>query len=150
MVGKHDYQQIKMETKMRKFLILVILIMLVGCSSKSANIDEDNSIELNHEQLMTGNFSSIAGEYISVSGETIVINNEGLREGEVVKSEVYYLDDGTYQMSLWWGDSDTGGYMITIYPIGIEAENISTDTTKIRIAYGQAQPMSEDEIYTKK
>jgi hypothetical protein len=136
-------------------LSLFILLMLVGCSdSKSEDKEkikeEEKASELIHEQLMVGDFSSVAGEYISTNGKTVVIDNEGLRDGEKAEGAVYYINDSIYQMSLRTGDDPAGGYMITVYPVGVEVEGIPTDTTKVRIAYGQAEPLYEEEIYTKK
>lgn len=139
--------------KPKLIIIFLILIGLAGCSNKTDNLERNYLIELNHEELMMGDFSAIAGEYINSKEEIFFLNNEGLRDnGEFSMSDVYYIN-GIYQMNLWQGDTSsgsTGGYAITIYPVGIEIEGLVTDTTKIRISYGQAEPMSEEEIYTKK
>ena len=49
-------------------------------------------------------------------------------------------------------NQDSGGYLLMIFPKGIEVPNLEglTDTNIISICYGQADPMSIDEIYTKK
>lgn len=42
-----------------------------------------------------------------------------------------------------------GGYTLRVYPVGEEIENLETDTSKVCISYGQASPMSGEEVYTK-
>lgn len=64
--------------------------MLMGCSNKVKTTEENQEINLNHEELMEGNFSSIAGEYINLQGESIFINDEGYQSDEVIGHEVYY------------------------------------------------------------
>lgn len=135
---------------MKKIILMITLFfLLVGCSSK------ENHSELNHYELKDGNFSSIAGEYVNSKGEVVTINAKGLREGEKSMSKVYCEEgdssDG-YQMSIFpIGAEPDGGYMLTVYPIGIEVnEFVKTDTTKIRIGYGNGSPLDDEYIYTKK
>lgn len=102
-----------------------------------------------HEQILNGDFSAIAGEYVNGKGEIIKLNEKGLKdEKERVHGDVIYLENyGIYQRPLWWGDQAEGGYTITIYPIGVKVDGFYTDTSIVRISYGQASPMTEEEIY---
>lgn len=135
--------------KSKVIITLLILIGLVGCSNKPNNTEEDSSTKLDHDQIMQGDFSSISGEYVNSKGESVFINNEGLQEGEIrVGDEVYYIGK-VYQMSIGSLDSEYG-IMITIYPIGVEVNGVPTDTTKIRIGYGNGDPITDEYIYAKK
>ncbi len=130
---------------MKKILLCLLTIFLSSaCTSKS------KAVELNHDQLMKGDFSSIAGEYVNPKGETVVINNQGLREGEVSQDEIYYLN-GIYQMPIRRPENEPeGGYTLTVYPVDVEIEDLDSDIAKVRISYGQASPTSKDQIHTKK
>lgn len=157
---------------MKKILyMLLCILMLVGCthqsntgtSASTSNSDlvvttttpavttTTNYPKLEyHDQIMKGDFSSIAGEYINpTTGDIANINNQGLRENETTDGEVYYVL-GMYQMGIFPKESEHG-YMLTVYPIGIGIfgglDNLNT--SKIRISYGQTYP-TEEEIYYKK
>ncbi len=142
----------------KKTIVLFLLLMLMGCSNKVKTTEETQEINLNHEELMEGNFSSIAGEYVNLKGESIFINDEGYQSDEVIGHEVYY--NGSVYFRNISSKLDGYGVQMTVYPVGEEVmgyplgasqyEIIPSDITKIRITYGHADPMSDDEIYTKK
>lgn len=142
----------------KKTIMLFLLLMLMGCSDKVKTTEETQEINLNHEELMEGNFSSIAGEYVNLKGESIFINDEGFHSDDLIGDEVRY--DGSVYFRSLHETVDGYGFQMTIYPVGKEVmgyplgtsqyEAIPSDITKIRVTYGQADPMSEDEIYTKK
>ena len=137
---------------MKKVLILTGFLLLSGCAINNpqttptpistSDATATEKVELNHEQLISGDFSSIAGEYCNINGEAVVINDKGLREGEIAQNGVIYIL-GMYQMQIRNGSPNAdpvGGISITIYPIGVEIENLETDITKTRISYGHDMP----------
>ena len=97
------------ENKMKKILLCLLTIFLLSaCTSKST------TVELNHDQLIEGDFSSIAGEYVNPNGETVVLGNDGLRVGEVKQDEVYFLGK-IYQMNIRRPENEPeGGYTLTV------------------------------------
>lgn len=132
---------------MKKILLCLLTIFLLSaCTSKP------KTVELNHEQLMAGDFSSIAGDYESSNGHTITINNEGLQEGYTKEDDKIYFINGIYQMRIRWNQEPEGAITMTIYPVEVEVNSLSgiTDMSKIRLSFGQAEPLHEEEIYTKK
>lgn len=135
---------------MKKILLCFMTLFLLNACSSS----KTKSSELNHEQLMNGDFSSIAGEYENIEGKTYEINEYGVRnENEYISGEVMYdlygFED-LYLASLKATDNGEGGCLLIIFPIGVSIANIETDTTKIRIGYGQVVPHNTEEIYYQK
>ena len=154
---------------MKKIIIVLFVLMLCnGCSIQNNDNSPKNSIFLTiipsiddiipNEDFMNGDFSTIAGDYINVNNEVITIDDEGLQGNELVNDTDINFFKGIYQMNV--ADQYNQGYSLTIYPVGIEIQNCyvtgdeivfyDTDITKVRISHGQADPMSIEEIYTKK
>ena len=118
-------------------------------------IDSEALLEklgLNHSEIMAANFSSIAGEYVNSEGNVIFLDEDGLNDNERQTREVYGSPDSGYFMGIHPKEELDGGYLLMVFPIGVEVLNLEglTDTTKVRICYGQAEPMSVEEVYTKK
>lgn len=131
---------------MRKIFLILISLMLVGCSTTKSK-------ELNHDEIMRGDLSSIEGEYINSEGRITVLDAEDIKER--LKSEVIYTDQKYYYMNV---STDDGmfGVGLHIYPVGVEVTTWSsqegysfmeTDTTKVRIYYGHDIPLSETDVY---
>ena len=142
-----------MEEKMKKFLIvLLVLTSLVGCSNKGLDSEKKNEVELNPEEIMAGNFSSISGEYINSEGKIIILNENGLNDNERQTSEVHGSLENGFFMGIHPKTEGDGGYLLMVFPKGVEIPNLEglTDLTKVRICYGQADPMHIDEIFNKK
>lgn len=160
-----------------KFIkVLMVSLVLVGCASKKEEQEQEVIVPKTptviqtvepmekpayHDQIMVGDFSAIAGEYVSKEGETIVINDHGLRDGEeacISCGDLVNYYEGTYAMGIFPKGETEGGYAIVVYPVGVEVvfpvdagyQVIPTDTTKIRVIYGQDVPMDDEGIYTKK
>ena len=119
---------------------IIFILFLTGCTKQS---------EMNTQQILKGDFSSVAGVYINSSGQTIKLDRDGLRKNEVQTSEIRCYEDGSCSMGIHPKDQLDAGYALFIYPPGTEIYDLKTDTTKVRIYYGQAEPLSETEIYTK-
>ena len=47
---------------------LLVLTLLIGCSKKAENLENKIELELNHEEIMAGDFSSFAGVYVNSEG----------------------------------------------------------------------------------
>ena len=119
---------------------IIFILFLTGCTKQS---------EMNTQQILKGDFSSVAGVYINSSGQTIKLDRDGLRKNEVQTSEIRCYEDGSCSMGIHPKDQLDAGYALFIYPPGTEIYDLKTDTTKVRIYYGQAEPLSETEIFTK-
>lgn len=153
---------------MKKVLVVLFLfVFLIGCSAQerediSDSTSEDESSEnieiseteseLNHEEIMAANFSSIVGEYVNPEGIVIYLDEDGLNENERQTREVHGSPENGYSMGIHPKDELDGGYLLMVFPVGVEVPNLEglTDITKIRICHGQAYPMSTDEVFTKK
>lgn len=134
---------------MKKLFLILISLMLVGCSVAKSK-------ELNHDEIMRGDLSSIAGEYVNSEGRVILLDAEQIKQ--TLKSEVTYTENGGYFMNV---STDGGMFAIglEILPVGVEGivwqinSNdilMKTDTSKIRIRYFNAEATSETEYYYKK
>lgn len=139
---------------MKKIAIVILTLFLVACSNNDSNeisSKKKENVELNHEEIMKGDFSSIAGEYINSKGHVITIGSDGLQENERQTGEITF-NNNIYTMSIHPKNRDDGGYLLMIFPKGVEVPNLEglTDIEIIRICHGQADPMSTDEIYIKK
>lgn len=130
-------------------LCFITLFLLSACSS-----NKTTTTELNHEEVMKGDFSSVAGVYENIEGKTYEINEQGVRsKNEYILGEIMYDLDGfesLYLASLKATDNGEGGCLLIIFPIGIPVPNLETDTTKVRIGYGQVVPYNIEEIYYRK
>ena len=134
---------------MKKFLMILLGLILCGCSmTKHEGLD--------HDEIMDGDLSSIAGEYINSEGHVIVLDAQWITQR--LLSEVTYADDGRYFMNVLTDDG-MYGIGLEILPVGVEgvvwqvnSNNIlmKTDTSKIRIRYYQAEAISETEYYYKR
>ena len=137
---------------MKKILyMLLCLFLLVGCTHQTGD-NTETLFSKYHDQIMNGDFSAIAGEYVNPEGHTIYIDSN---EGENAKNIRYF--NGTYVMDKY--DKEGYGYLMRIYDIGTEVTCyynedktliIDTDTSKIRVFTGNADPISNSSIYTKK
>lgn len=134
---------------MKKIALFLLVLLLVGCSP-------EKSEGINHEEIMRGDLSSIAGEYVNSEGNVIVLDAEQIKERII--SDVTYTDDGRYFMNVLTDDG-MYGIGLEILPVGVEGlvwkinSNdilLKTDTSKIRIRYYQAEAISETEYYYKK
>lgn len=134
---------------MKKVFLILISLMLIGCSAAKSK-------ELNHDEIMRGDLSSIAGEYVNSEGRVILLDAEQIKQ--TLKSEVTYTENGGYFMNV---STDGGMFAIglEILPVGVEGivwqinSNdilMKTDTSKIRIRYYNAEATSETEYYYKK
>ena len=134
---------------MRKIVLILFSLILIGCSTTKNK-------ELNHDEIMRGDLSSIAGEYVNSEGHVIVLDAEKIKQ--MLLSEVTYTKAGGYFMNV---STDGGMFPIglEILPVGVEGivwqiySNdilMKTDTSKIRIRYYNAEATSETEYYYKK
>ena len=57
---------------------LLVLTLLIGCSKKAENLENKIELELNHEEIMAGDFSSFAGVYVNSEGMIIVLDEEDI------------------------------------------------------------------------
>lgn len=162
---------------MRKIIIVMICLVMCGCPAKesedsdlivsdnlsitfefsnnstdieTSEISSESEIEseLNHDEIMAGDFSSIAGEYVNPEGKTIFLE-ENIKE-RMIDDEIHYT--GEYYFLNVKIEDGLYGIGLAIYDVGVEVPNLEglTDLTKIRIRYFQAEPMSVEEVYTKK
>lgn len=130
--------------KNKKIYVVVILVFfLIGCQKQTG---------LNHNELLSGDFSSIVGEYVNSKGESIFLSKD--IEDKLLENVSYA--DGYYFVNV---DNDGYGLLLKIYSIGTEVTcyydeyttlTLNTDTSKIRICFGHSDPISNVEIYTKK
>lgn len=105
-----------------------------------------------NEDILKGNFKSIAGNYANAKGSSFSLKNDGI----IVFNNGYggegprglpTFSRGRY----FWGSGEgIGSVGITVYPIGIEVEgSIITDTSRIRLHIGHSAPSSNEEVYYK-
>ena len=100
-----------------------------------------------YEDLLQGDFSHFSGVWRNGDGESFTLNPDGsmvsgsydpVPAGEVTREGSYYR---------WMGQS-VSGFIVELYPIGVDDPfGVSSDITKLRIFRGQADPMSESEIF---
>ncbi|MBE6114385.1 MAG: hypothetical protein E7191_04815 [Erysipelotrichaceae bacterium] len=99
-----------------------------------------------HEELMSGDFSAIAGTYENSQGVKIYINSEGRQYNIGHAGKVSY-SKGVYSVERLYNQSTR------IYPVGVEVLSndkiIETDTSKLRTWTGYDDPEGSYEIYTK-
>ena len=78
-----------------------------------------------YKNLLTGDFSGVAGEYVNAKGETMTLLSTGLlkeEDGDIHASMPVRQDDGTYYWNVYFYDADgnfDGSFARVIYPIGV-------------------------------
>ncbi|MCH1942368.1 hypothetical protein [Holdemania massiliensis] len=131
---------------MKKFLFsFLVLALLAGCAKPV--VDSENETELNPEEIIAGDFSSIAGEYINSEGKITILDKEDIKRKLL---DVIHADNEHCYLNV--RTDDGFGVGLFIYNVGVEIPNLEglTDTTKIRIYYGQDAPRYIEEIFNRK
>ena len=126
--------------KTRVVLCFTLLLLFAGCTKEA--------VDLNVSEILNGDFSSISGTYTNPDGDTVQLDEDGLRWFEQQTGKIHCTENNFCSMGIHVIGEPDGGYQLSIYPVGMEIPHLNTDTSKNRICYGQAEPMSELEIYT--
>ena len=138
---------------MKKIVMsFLILTVLMGCSKNVAGSEKKIEDELNPEDIMVGDFSSVSGEYVNSEGKVIFLDDDGLNDNERQTKRGSRQSETGFSMGIHLKTEGDGGYLLMVFPKGGRNSNLEglTDLTKVRICYGQDYPRFIEEIFVRK
>lgn len=96
-----------------------------------------SSDDINTEQILYGNYESIAGTWVNGRGQTFEFSDEGMLEGMNISSprESSY---GTVTLACGAANGAPGGFAIEVYPTGVKnPKGDHSDSSQPRLVAGQ-------------
>lgn len=99
--------------------------------------EQANSDDLDVNQILSGNYESLAGTWENGRGQTFEFNDEGMLEGMNISSprESSY---GTVTLACGAANGAPGGFAIEVYPTGVKnPKGDHSDSSQSRLIAGQ-------------
>lgn len=100
--------------------------------------EQANSDDLDVNQILSGNYESLAGTWVNGKGDTLTISADGtINEDGVIRS-AGKNDNGLVYLAAGSNNGAPGGIAIGLFPIGVENPlGDYSDTSKPRLVAGQ-------------
>lgn len=99
--------------------------------------EQANSDDLDVNQILSGNYESLAGTWVNGRGQTFEFSDEGMLEGMNISSprESSY---GTVTLACGAANGAPGGFAIEVYPTGVKnPKGDHSDSSQTRLVAGQ-------------
>lgn len=99
--------------------------------------EQANSDDLDVNQILSGNYESLAGTWENGRGQTFEFSDEGMLEGMNISSprESFY---GTVTLACGAANGAPGGFAIEVYPTGVKnPKEDHSDSSQPRLVAGQ-------------
>lgn len=99
--------------------------------------EQANSDDLDVNQILSGNYESLAGTWVNGRGQTFEFSDEGMLEGMNISSprESSY---GTVTLACGAANGAPGGFAIEVYPTGVKnPKGDYSDSSQPRLVAGQ-------------
>lgn len=99
--------------------------------------EQANSDDLDVNQILSGNYESLAGTWVNGRGQTFEFSDEGMLEGVNISSprESSY---GTVTLACGAANGAPGGFAIEVYPTGVKnPKGDYSDSSQPRLVAGQ-------------
>ena len=99
--------------------------------------EQANSDDLDVNQILSGNYESLAGTWVNGRGQTFEFSDEGMLEGMNISSprESSY---GTVTLACGAANGAPGGFAIEVYPTGVKnPKGDHSDSSQPRLIAGQ-------------
>ncbi len=99
--------------------------------------EQANSDDLDVNQILSGNYESLAGTWVNGRGQTFEFSDEGMLEGMNISSprESSY---GTVTLACGAANGAPGGFAIEVYPTGVKnPKGDHSDSSQPRLVAGQ-------------
>ena len=112
--------------------------------------EQANSDDLDVNQILSGNYESLAGTWENGRGQTFEFSDEGMLEGMNISSprESSY---GTVTLACGAANGVPGGFAIEVYPTGVKnPKGDHSDSSQSRLLAGQQPNFSADVYYYRK
>ena len=109
--------------------------------------EQANSDDLDVNQILSGNYESLAGTWENGRGQTFEFSDEGMLEGMNISSprESSY---GTVTLACGAADGAPGGFAIEVYPTGVKnPKEDHSDSSQPRLVAGQQFTDFPAEVY---
>ncbi|WP_234794518.1 DUF6287 domain-containing protein [Streptococcus equinus] len=100
--------------------------------------EQANSDDLDVNQILSGNYESLAGTWVNGKGDTLTISADGtINEDGVIRS-AGKNDNGLVYLAAGSNNGAPGGFAIGLFPTGVENPlGDYSDTSKPRLVAGQ-------------
>lgn len=112
--------------------------------------EQTSSGDLNIDQILNGDYTSLAGTWKNGRGQTFEFSDEGMLEGMNISSprESSY---GTVTLACGAANGVPGGFAIEVYPTGVKnPKGDHSDSSQSRLLAGQQLNFSADVYYYRK
>lgn len=112
--------------------------------------EQTSSGDLNIDQILNGDYTSLAGTWKNGRGQTFEFSDEGMLEGMNISSprESSY---GTVTLACGAANGVPGGFAIEVYPTGVKnPKGDHSDSSQSRLLAGQQPNFSADVYYYRK
>lgn len=99
--------------------------------------EQANSDDLDVNQILSGNYESLAGTWENGRGQTFEFSDEGMLEGMNISSP-RESSDGTVTLACGAANGAPGGFAIEVYPTGVKnPKEDHSDSSQPRLVAGQ-------------
>lgn len=100
--------------------------------------EQANSDDLDVNQILSGNYESLAGTWINGKGQILIISSDGMIGEDGVIRSAGKNDNGLVYLAAGSNNGAPGGFAIGLFPIGVENPlGDYSDTSKPRLITGQ-------------
>lgn len=96
-----------------------------------------------YAKLLNGDYSQFTAGYWVMGAQGIQLRADGTFNDEVAASVAHRNDDGSYSWGMW--EKGGGGWAAVLFPVGVDARDVKSDTTKVRLWMGQDWHISNDD-----
>ncbi|UOC10802.1 DUF6287 domain-containing protein [Streptococcus equinus] len=100
--------------------------------------EQANSDDLDVNQILSGNYESLAGTWVNGKGDTLTISADGTMNEDGVIRSAGKNDNGLVYLAAGSNNGAPGGFAIGLFPIGVENPlGDYSDISKPRLVAGQ-------------
>ena len=109
--------------------------------------EQANSDDLDVNQILSGNYESLAGTWVNGKGHILIISSDGMIGEDDIIYSISKNEDGIVTLSCGSKTRAPGGFAVVVLPSGVTYPlKDNSDTSKPRLLAGQQPNFSVDEI----
>ena len=113
--------------------------------------EQANSDDLDVNQILSGNYESLAGTWVNGKGHILIISSDGMIGEDDIIYSISKNEDGIVTLSCGSKTGAPGGFAVVVLPSGVTYPlKDNSDTSKPRLLAGQQLNFSVDVYYYRK
>lgn len=113
--------------------------------------EQANSDDLDVNQILSGNYESLAGTWVNGKGHILIISSDGMIGEDDIIYSISKNEDGIVTLSCGSKTRAPGGFAVVVLPSGVTYPlKDNSDTSKPRLLAGQQPNFSVDVYYYRK